>query len=433
MAVYSETDGQVQLWFGYVDDLLDFLLENGLKPILELGFCPGALAANAETLFWWNAHTCPPKDYDKWHFLVQKTLEHCAERYGTDELKTWYFEVWNEPNLDSFWHGTQEEYFRLYEASVDAVKSVCRDFRVGGPSVSGADFREDLAYFKAFIAFCESKKLPLDFVSGRPYPTYWPLDTDGNEQMGYMHKAVCAEFLDKFRDIVRRSAYADAEIHLTEWNSSPSPRDLVHDTPFEAPFILYNVTKNFGKADSLAYWAFTDIFEENGPGTQPFHGGFGLLNANGIKKPSYWAYVFLAMLGDEIVEITENHIVTKQDDDYQILLWNYCDYKEAFAKGDRSALTLTDRDGVFENKDLDIDLSPDLQGEYTLTVYTLDENASALHNWVKLGAPQYPTKAQVQLLKAQSRPAQETRRVTAFRFHETLRPHEVRALLLTKA
>ncbi len=64
MAVYSETDGQVQLWFGYVDDLLDFLLENGLKPILELGFCPGALAANAETLFWWNAHTCPPKDYD---------------------------------------------------------------------------------------------------------------------------------------------------------------------------------------------------------------------------------------------------------------------------------------------------------------------------------------------------------------------------------
>lgn len=88
---------------------------------------------------------------------------------------------------------------------------------------------------------------------------------------------------------------------------------------------------------------------------------------------------------------------------------------------------------MFENKDLDIDLSPDLQGEYTLTVYTLDENASALHNWVKLGAPQYPTKAQVQLLKAQSCPAQETRRVTAFRFHETLRPHEVRALLLTKA
>lgn len=431
MAVYSEDEnGNPDLWFGYIDELFDFLTQNKLKPFVELGFVPTELATIPNTLFWWRANGCPPNNYGKWHYLVKRTVEHLIERYGIEEIKTWYFEVWNEPNLDSFWRGTQEEYFKLYEVSADAVKSVCNELKIGGPSTSGADFREDLTYFKEFIDFCESKQLPVDFFSAHPYPTYWPLDIDGNEQMGYMSREICAEFLNNIKNIVKNSPYSGAEIHLTEWNSSPSPRDLIHDTPFEAPFILYNITQNFGKVQSLAYWAFTDIFEENGPGKTPFHGGFGLINAQGIKKPSYWAYKMLCELGDEIIKICENHIITRQGDDYRIIILNYCYYTDEFASGDRSKLSLTERDDVFEQKQEHIEISVELHGEYKQTIYTLNKNTSALHNWISMGAPQYLTKEQIKELKEKSHPEKEVSSITSFKINETLDPHEVKMYIL---
>ena len=432
MAVYKEIDGKSQLWFGYIDKLFDFLLDNGLKPLLELGFVPTELATVPNTVFWWKANGCPPKDYDKWHFLVKGTVEHLVERYGLEEVKTWYFEVWNEPNLGSFWRGTQEQYFKLYEVSVDAVKSVCEDFRIGGPSTSGADFRENLGYLKAFIRFCEEMKLPIDFFTAHPYPTYWPLDTDGNEQMGYMKKEICTEFIDNIKNIVDLSAYKGAEIHLTEWNSSPSPRDLIHDTPFEAPFLLYNITQNFGKIDSLGYWAFTDIFEENGPGEEEFHGGFGLIANNGLKKPSYWAYYFLSKLGDEVIELSDRHIITRQGDNYQVIIWNYCYYTDEFAKGDRSKLTLTDRDNVFEVKDERFNISLNLNGEYKLTEYALDKDTSALHNWVKLGALKYPSRKEIAFLDTMSQPKVTAGSIKELNIDITLKPHEVKMYILEK-
>ena len=299
MAVYDEDEnGKPVLWFGYIDKLFDFLLSVNIKPFVELGFMPIKLATVPNTTFWWKANGCPPTDYNNRHYLVNETVKHLTERYGIAEVKSWYFGVWNEPNLGSFFRGTQEEYFRLYEVSVDVVKSVCSDYRVGGPSTKGTDFRENLGYLKAFIGFCDDKKLPVDFFSAHPYPTCRALDGDDVEQMGYISKEICLDFLDNIKSIVVNSPYPNAEIHLTEWNSSPSPRDLIHDIPFMASFILYNITYNFGKVNSPGFWTFTDIFEENGSGLIPFHGDFGLINVNNIKKPSYWAYYFLNMLGE---------------------------------------------------------------------------------------------------------------------------------------
>ncbi len=429
MAVYDEDkNGKPVLWFGYIDKLFDFLLSVNIKPFVELGFMPCKIATVKNTVFWWQANGCPPTDYDKWHYLVNETVKHLTERYGANEVKTWYFEVWNEPNLGSFFRGTQEEYFRLYEVSVDAVKSICKDYRVGGPSTSGADFREGLGYLKAFIDFCDSKKLPVDFFSAHPYPTCWALDEEGAEHMGYISKEICIEFLDNIKNIVDNSPYPNAEIHLTEWNSSPSPRDLIHDTPFMTPFILYNITQNFGKADSLGFWTFTDIFEENGPGKLPFHGGFGLINAEGIKKSSYWAYWLLNKLGDNIIEITDNFIITKQNDEYRIIIWNYCYYTDEFANGDRKRLNDTERDAVFNLKNIEINIT--LDGTYTGTVYTLDESTCAYHNWLRLNAPEYPTQNEIDILKANSKPKEE--QITLSDITEIMKPHEVKMYLIRR-
>lgn len=434
MAIYDEDEnGNPTLWFGYADKLFDFLLSVNIKPFVELGFMPSRLATVKNTVFWWQANGSPPTDYDKWYFLVLETVRHFTERYGVDEVKKWYFEVWNEPNLGSFWRGTQEEYFKLYEVSVRAVKSVCPDYRVGGPSTSGADFRENLRYFKAFIDFCREKCLPVDFFSAHPYPTYWPLDTDGREKMGYMKKESTIEHLDMIRDIVDNSPYPNAEIHLTEWNSSPSPRDLIHDTPFMAPFILYNVTQNFGKVDSFGFWTFTDIFEENGPGKSPFHGGFGLINADGIKKSAYWAYYMLNKLSGEIIYRDDNCIVTKNGENYQVIIFNYCYYTDNFALGDRSTLTETDRDGVFDDKDITVQLHLDIYGGYSQTVCSLDKDTSALHNWIMLGAPRHLTREQISELQKKSCPKIQVSRISSFDICETLKPHEVKMFILEKS
>lgn len=433
MAVYDEDeDGNPVLWFGYIDKLFDFLLSVNIKPFVELGFMPSKIASFKDTVFWWHANGSPPTDYDKWHILVKETVSHLTQRYGANEVGKWYFEVWNEPNLSSFFHGTKDEYFKLYEVTADAVKSVCENYLVGGPSTSGADFRENLSYLKAFIEFCSNKNLPVDFFSAHPYPTCWALDEEGTEHMGYISREICGDFFDNIRKIVDASPYSGAEIHLTEWNSSPSPRDLIHDTPFMAPFILYNITQNFEKIDSLGFWTFTDVFEENGPGKIPFHGGFGLVNADGLKKPSYWAYWFLNKLGQEVVELSDNHIVTKQDNDYQVIIWNYCYYKDNFAQGDRSELSETDRDNVFENKSISVELNIELNGEYKQTEYILNKNTSAFHNWVLIGAPKYLTPQQIKILDKKSRPIVSFKNIFAFKFNEILEPQEVRMYTLNK-
>lgn len=251
--------------------------------------------------------------------------------------------------------------------------------------------------------------------------------------MGYMKETSTIEHLDYIRQIVKDSPYNQAEIHLTEWNSSPSPRDLIHDTPFMEPFILYNIAQNFNKVDSLGFWTFTDVFEENGPGTTEFHGGFGLINHNGIKKPSYHAYHFLTQLGDEIIEADDKKIISKTGDDYTVILWNFCYYKDNFAKGDRSALSEISRDGVFNEKMETLTLHLELCGQYDVEIYRLNQETSALHNWIKLGAPKYPTQAQIADMKERSNPQQHQGSICGEYVKEwKLQPFEVVMLKLKK-
>jgi len=152
MAVYKEDkNGKPEYNYMYVDALIDFLQSIGMKPFVELGFMPNALASGPQTIFWWRGNVTPPKDYEKWGALIKNLTEHFTERYGADEVKTWYFEVWNEPNLKpGFWTGTQDDYFKLYKYAAQAVKSVNKDYCVGGPATAGA------AWWRRFTGFASA-------------------------------------------------------------------------------------------------------------------------------------------------------------------------------------------------------------------------------------------------------------------------------------
>ena len=152
MAVYKEDkNGNPQYNYMYVDVLFDYLQSIGMKPFIELGFMPSALASGDKTIFWWKGNVTPPKDYDKWGALISDLTRHFTERYGANEVKTWYFEIWNEPNLDGFWAGSREEYFKLYAYSVKAIKGINPAYRVGGPATAGAAWESEM------IDFCNQK------------------------------------------------------------------------------------------------------------------------------------------------------------------------------------------------------------------------------------------------------------------------------------
>lgn len=419
MAIYGEDeDGRPRYYFQYFDKLFDFLLSIGLTPIVELSFMPSELATKKATVFWWKANGCPPTSYKKWGDLVRATVEHAVGRYGLDEVLAWRFEVWNEPNLKSFFSGTKEEYFRLYEESARAVKSVDPRLKVGGPSISGADFREDFVFLRAFLDFVESSSLPLDFITAHPYPTYWPLDSEGVKRMGYMEKNALQRQVGELRKVVDASRFRGVEIHLTEWNSSPSPRDLVHDTAFMAPFIIYNLVSTVSCYDSIGFWTASDIFEENGPGKSQFHGGFGLTNTLGIRKPSYHAYRFLSRMKGRIVYRSDKALVVEDGKVMHALFWNYCHYEEEFQDGDRRALTATCRD-VFEKRNEDFLL--DIDGLEAVECLLLGpSHGSVFDLWTERGAKEDLSPSEAEELSSLAEPAR-----VPFSPGFTLGPHEV--------
>lgn len=321
MGVYSEDkQGRPIYNFQYVDALYDAILKIGMKPFVELSFMPQALASGDKTIFWWKGNITPPKDYGKWGQLVESLARHWTARYGADEVKQWYFEVWNEPNLDIFWSGTQAEYFKLYEVTARAIKSVSPMFRVGGPATAGN------GWISETIAFAAQHHIPLDFISTHDYGVKGiGFDEGGIQQLFLIPEAdAIIGGVRRVRGQIKSSALPDLPLHYTEWSTSYSPRDPVHDSYISAPYILSKLKGTEDFADSMSYWTFTDIFEENGPVPTPFHGGFGLLNFQGLRKPAFYAYQFLNRLGDE--ELTSNDAdswACRSARGVQVLFWNW--------------------------------------------------------------------------------------------------------------
>ena len=280
MGVYGENkDGTPIHNWQYVDALFDRLLDLGIRPFVEFGFMPGALASGGKRMFWWNANVTPPKSYEKWDGLIEAIVRHWTERYGEAEVKRWNFEVWNEPNYPGFWGPrdparAKEEYFELYAHTAAAVKRVNPAYQVGGPAGAGPEWVAD------HLAFCGRDAVPLDFVSYHAYglgdgPS--GLDPNGDRLL-YLSPNLRspADIVNSQRAVIERSERPGLPIHVTEWSASYSPRDPVHDSYFSAPYILEQLKRTGHGVASMSYWTFTDIFEENGPAMTPFHGGFGL-------------------------------------------------------------------------------------------------------------------------------------------------------------
>ncbi len=347
--VYSETkEGKPIYNWSYVDQIYDGVLAGGVRPFVELSFMPSGLAASQKPHpFWYKPLPNPPKSYEKWGELVGAFTRHIVERYGIDEVRQWYFEVWNEPNID-FWTGkpAQASYFELYDAAARAVKAVDRRLRVGGPATAQA------AWVGDFIRHCAEKDIPVDFASTHVYGIDSARDVFHRDEKISQAEMV-ALAARKVYDEVKASPRPDLPIIWSEYNATYMNDVKVTDSAFMGPWLANNIRQCDGIVTIMAYWAFSDVFEEQGVVKKPFYGGYGLIAAGGIPKAAFNAFALLHRLGDNrISPDLKDALVTKRaDGSLAIAVWNYAEpgaggpareFELQFTQGTAADVTILD-------------------------------------------------------------------------------------------
>ena len=314
-------DGKPVYNFSYVDQIYDGLLARGVKPFVELGFMPPALAADRKDIFsfWYHPNVSPPKSYAQWDAMIEAFARHLIARYGIDEVSTWYFEVWNEPNL-GFWAGKprQSTYFELYDHTARALQSVSPRLRVGGPATAQA------AWVSTFLQHAWKHHVPVDFVSTHVYGD----DTAQNVLHENVHipraRMVCAA-VDKVHREIAASPDPHLPLILSEYNASYMNLPNVTDSAYMGPWLAGTIAQCAGKVRMMSYWTFSDVFEEQGVVKTPFYGGFGLVAAYGIRKPAFNAFALLHKLGHTRLPVAAPDVIAtrRRDGDLALALWNY--------------------------------------------------------------------------------------------------------------
>lgn len=319
MGTLTKQRGELVYSFFNADQIMDFLVSIGMHPFVELSFMPSTLSTGNDTVFFYKGNVTPPQDYGQWATLIRKLVRHWVERYGIAEVRQWYFEVWNEPNLDAFWEGTQDDYFNLYRYTVNTIKAIDSALRVGGPATANNGWITD------FIHFCENERLAVDFISTHHYPTdaFGKPEDDTEAQLAASKRGILRQ-----RAMDTRRQAGNQPLYYTEWNTSSNPFFHRHDEPYAAAFALKCWLDVSDVVQGYSYWTFSDIFEENYFSSVPFHGGFGLLTIHGIAKPVYRAAELLHRAGDEKLVVdglhnTVNCWASRTGNSVQILLTNH--------------------------------------------------------------------------------------------------------------
>jgi len=408
----------------------DNLLKCGVKPFVELSFMPSQLAKTKKTGLHYKNYTSPPKDWNEWSEYIKAFIRFLLERYGAEEVESWWFEVWNEPDLTGFFSGTQQEYFKLYEVTARAVKSVDANIRVGGPSTSGCKWIDE------FMAYCTENAVPLDFISTHHYPgdafgnfispaNYGSIfktmlkavktKADLTETLGkmffYPEKAarVTKDTLCSMDDELAAKV-GELPVFMTEWNSMAIFAAPIHDETYSAAFAIKTVLDLKNDFTGYFFWCLSDLFEEQIQLNKPFVGGFGILTNDGIPKPNFWAFKLLSQLYPMRLDVGfREH--------------GNVEYA-AFTDGENVQVVVYAQSNDPEKKEtFEVKIEVDMIAAAVTQQRIDDDHCNPKRLWLEMGAPQNLTPKQVEQIKAASRLTEEAAAFTVKNEKTTIACH----------
>jgi xylan 1,4-beta-xylosidase len=433
--IYTEKNGAPVYDFRIVDHIIDTYIARGIHPYLEIGFMPEAMSAAPDDVPYrrpWKPGVAykgitagwsyPPRDFKKWAELVYQWTRHNVSRYGREEVERWYFEVWNEPHLDFYWLGTPDDFYRLHDFAIDAVRRALPSARVGGPDIAGAGG----AFMDGFLKHVAtgtnyatgSVGTPTDFLSfhAKGQPTI----VDGHVRMGIANQLRTAS--EAFAKIAAVPELADKPIVIGENDpegcaACPGPQNAYRNGTLYSSYTAASYARLWELArrqhvelEGALTWAFTFV-------GQPWFAGYRQLATNGVDLPVLNVFRMLSRLGVEQVaatssgEVALERIVSdgvrnspdvgvlatrSESGSVRILLWHYRD---------------DDLPGPMAEVQLVITgLAPGLERQ--VRIWRVDgQNANAFTSWQAMGSPAHPTKQQVKRLTAQARMTSRSVRV----------------------
>ncbi len=409
--------------FTIIDQIFDTYKQAGVRPMVELGFMPKALTSGPDP---YQVHypqntisgssNAPPKNYAVWGELVRRLTEHLVQRYGKEETLKWYWEVWNEPDI-AYWHGTPEEYFKLYDYSVAAVRTALPGAKVGGPATTGANSPRASKFLDDFLKHCAEARsaanggpIPLDFISYHPKGK--PTLIGDHVRMGLGTELINAS--EGFRIIAKYPQFIHLPIILSEadpegcaaCSAKVNPANAYRNGPLYPTYTAAAIKGLFDLQDqykvnliSMLSWSFE--FED-----REYFEGFRTLSTNGIDKPVLNVFRMAALMSGDRVATSSTSSITV-DDIIRNGVTQSPDIDALATKGDRQAAVMLwnyhDDDVPAAASDVIVKISglPTGTTRVLLNHYRIDDHHSNAHTvWKEMGSPQSPTSEQYAKLKS---------------------------------
>ncbi len=364
MMVYKENEHGIPSYtFTLVDKVMDFLLSIGLRPFLQISFMPIDLASDPSKMIdMWHFNTSPPKDLSKWDKLIEAFVSHLITRYGQEEVSTWPFVIWNEPDgsLDSFGWESPHEFFDFYRHTYHQIKAVCSKIQVGTPSLL-PQANGDQNWILNFFNYAETNDCQADFMNIHYYDNDFSnqhSDTFNTFSLSNLAKPcpmnedpfAFTKFINGIKQYQKNLRINNFPIYLTEWNLTISQRDLINDTCFKSCYLAKNLLENYDRLESFGYWVLSDFIEEMPIPDDLFHGGLGLFTSNGIPKANYNVFRLINQLEDQLIARGNGYFITKSESKITGILYNYEHFSKLFATGILFDVTKDNRYAAFSEK-----------------------------------------------------------------------------------
>lgn len=410
--IYYEKDNSTSLYnWASLDNVFDFILSVGLKPFPEIGYMPGLLASKKQYANWqYHPNVSSPKSLSKWKDLITNFLTHYIDRYGLEELRSWYFDFWTGPDLqikNPYWHDGMDAFFEFYHVTYQAFKEIDPDLRLGSPNFSSI---YGFPWYDAFFKFCNENNIVPAYISAHLYGCEGDFAKDLNKNehtYSIANQNLLLEQLQTIQSMMDKYGFHFTDIIVSDWNLTFLPTDLIRDTCYMAPYMCHTVNKTLFQAKGLSFWCLSDIYEDFFPDSRLFQGGAGLLDFHGLKKASYNAYSLIGMLGSQLYSRGDGYIFTREGNEFQLLLYNLPKFDYMYATVDQAAMDDTHRYNIYsnvENQLYNITI-PLPKGTYYVKKYEVNrQHGSAYDIWGQMGFPPILTKDMEDYIRESSVP-----------------------------
>jgi xylan 1,4-beta-xylosidase len=394
--IMSISGGTVTYNWANIDSIFDFLLSINVRPSVELSFMPRALQSNGVT--------SKPNDFNAWRDLIREMVLHCIDRWGEEEVTSWYWEVWNEYDYSGFWNGSKQDYYQLYAKAAEGAKAANPDIKIGGPVTTGSPPLQD------FIDYCTTSNVPLDLIANHCYGSAPGSSTD----------PVSVRNDNRSRSDVIKSSGKQLYSLNTEYNSTWSgqggnndPNVMSMDSHINAPFVVKSqkliiddyLSGQYLLPDVLSYWAISDVFDESGANKgswiamnnyRPFGAVFGLVNYQGIRKATFNAFKMLHMMGDTLVSLSGGSgesdgvdgfaTISADGSEVAVIIYNF--YTNLTGSGGENTVNVS------------VGNLPFSAGKVDVMRYLVDaDHGNAYGVWEKQGKPASPSESQWEAMR----------------------------------